>query len=370
MTVAGAGFAPPDGIELVPEAVTGWRLWRLRRGPEGLELHSLFKGGAWPARAPLRARCERSPLMGRDPHPAPEAGCACGIYAASSFARLLAANVGSGSSIGVVGTVSMWGRVVEHAGGYRAELGYPSRLRLICAGCMAVGRDTVPEVVLEMGGLVIPACRAHAGVAGARPGSRSPSEVQAELLGRYAVDLLPLEALHRSAWSRLPRPVQRLAVQARKEARALARSWVGWLGGLALLFFLWSGCRGPTAPVPTGAAPDRAGAPSWAAMLPDSGDPPRLRAAVRSRSSPPLLAMVCGDLEGAVVTHAPRCRPGASLFGFADSPPSGRRECELDGYTRKRRFSVCWLSVDGPVDPYPHAAIWRMPGVHYEDVFG
>lgn len=370
MTVAGAGFPSPDGVELVPEAVTGWRLWRLRRGPEGLELHSLFKGGSWPARAPMRARCDRPLLPGRDPHAPPEVGCACGIYAASSFGRLLAANVASGPTVAALGTVSMWGRVVEHAGGYRAELAYPSRLRLICARCIALGRESVPEVVLEMGEVLIPACRAHAGVVGARPGSRSPSEVQAELLGRYAVDLLPLEAMHLSVWSRLPRPVRKLAVQARKEARALAGSWVGWLGGLALLFFLWSGCRGPAAPLVADVMPDRAAAPSSVAALPGSGDPPRLRAASGSRSSPPIVAMVCGDLEGRVVTHAPRCRPGASLFGFAEFPPEGRRGCELDGYTRKRRFSVCWFSVDGPVDPYPHAAIWRMPGVHHEDVFG
>ncbi|MGZ8567743.1 MAG: hypothetical protein ACXWXS_11900 [Actinomycetota bacterium] len=50
-------------------------------------------------------------------------------------------------------------------------------------------------------------------------------------------------------------------------------------------------------------------------------------------------------------------------------PPEGRRGCPLDGYTRKPSFSVCWLSLPGPVDPYPHPAIWRMPDTSFDEVF-
>jgi len=37
----------------------------------------------------------------------------------------------------VIGTVALWGGVIEHELGYRAEFGYPQRLRLICPECFS-----------------------------------------------------------------------------------------------------------------------------------------------------------------------------------------------------------------------------------------
>ena len=46
----------------------------------------------------------------------------------------------------VVGTVSMWGRVIEHTRGARSRFAYPARLRLVCGPCLAVGAGAVTPV--------------------------------------------------------------------------------------------------------------------------------------------------------------------------------------------------------------------------------
>jgi hypothetical protein len=242
--VDGSASPAQDGPDLVPEAVTGWRMWRLQRGPDGgLALVSLGTAEAWPVRAPLRARCERPYPSSRPPHRVPERSCSCGIYAAADYRQLRASGIARWGAPAVLGTVSMWGRVVEHAEGYRAELAYPSRLLLACGRCVVAGRIPVPDLVLEQDDTLIPVCRAHARLASGRPGRRPPDEVQAELLSRYAVDPLPLLAARVPALSRLPDPARVLLEQAGVEARMLARSWVGWLGTLALALFLWSSCQ-------------------------------------------------------------------------------------------------------------------------------
>jgi hypothetical protein len=366
--MGGASARATDEPALVPEAVTGWRMWRLERGPDGcLLLRSLFKGAAWPARDALRARCNRSIAL-HARHQVPERSCSCGIYAAASYRRLRTAGVIDGGAPAVLGTVSMWGRVVEHAGGYRAELAYPSRLLLACARCVAAGRTPVPDLVLEQGHVLIPVCRAHARLAPGRPGRRSPAEIQAELLSRYAVDPLPLEAARLPVLSRLPDPARMLLERTSSVGRTLKRTSPRWLWVLAVVLFLWMNRPDTTVPGPTHVGPAQGPAP-LVAPLPGPDDPPRRPAAIALKRRLPSMALVCGDLEGEVVTHAPRCRPGSTLLGFAERPPAGRRGCVGDGYTRKRRFSVCWLSLDGPVDPYPHPAVWRMPGVRFETVF-
>lgn len=79
--------------------------------------------------------------------------------------------------------------------------------------------------------------------------------------------------------------------------------------------------------------------------------------------------VVCRHPTGDGVALRPNCRGRSELGGFAVSPPDWRRECDLDGYTRKGRFSVCWIRVRSRWRPPPHPAIWRMPGVRSDDVF-
>jgi hypothetical protein len=66
-------------------------------------------------------------------HDAPDEGCRCGIYAASSAAQAAASvtdPVGGRDGIvhHVIGRVSLWGTVVECQHGWRAERAYPASL--------------------------------------------------------------------------------------------------------------------------------------------------------------------------------------------------------------------------------------------------
>lgn len=86
--------------------------------------HTRRRSGAEPSGPrdeALQARCRRSS------HPAPSAGCSCGIYAHRSREAALqqARRSGPGS---IVGEVELWGRVVEHEHGFRAERALPIAL--------------------------------------------------------------------------------------------------------------------------------------------------------------------------------------------------------------------------------------------------
>lgn len=60
--------------------------------------------------------------LGKHPgRPAPVLGCTCGYYAA----RTLNVTHVHGIGLRCVGRVAMWGKVVEHSGGWRAQYAYP-----------------------------------------------------------------------------------------------------------------------------------------------------------------------------------------------------------------------------------------------------
>ena len=96
-----------------------------------------------------------------------------------------------------VGTVALWGTVVEHELGFRARIGYPQRLRLVCVVCFWQwgGASTVEVVGLGRGGRMTPLCDEHADLCeriGLRfRGLLPAADVQGALLDAYAVDLLP-----------------------------------------------------------------------------------------------------------------------------------------------------------------------------------
>src|SRR5262249_50275996 len=96
----------------------------------------LYQRCIWPAGAPLAARCHarRFRLWGRSLHEAPVDTCSCGIYAvpAERINRLWRdSEVPPGFSL-VMGTVSLWGEVVEWDHGWRAGLAYPRELFVPC----------------------------------------------------------------------------------------------------------------------------------------------------------------------------------------------------------------------------------------------
>lgn len=355
-----------DGPDLVAEPVIGWRTWRVVRDErERVRLVSPMQALVWPPREPARATCGRSALAA---HTAPAAACTCGIYAAESMDRLRRVGLQLGGlAAGAVGTVAMWGTVVVHQVGFRCELAYPGRLRLVCARCVAEGRSGEPSRVKRQGDLLVPTCQEHASSISGRPVRDTPARLQAELLSEYAVDLLPVEALQVSRIRALvPRPLRTLAEQARREARVFVRLRETWIAAIVmtLLLLRMGGGSGEPFPAPAPVATTGAVRP-----LAGTGDPVRVPLAEPSAgASFPELAIVCGRLEGVVVTRARCGARGAGVVGFAWHPAEPRGACETHGYTRKGRYSVCWL--DPSVAEMPtRPPRWRLPGVPFEELF-
>jgi hypothetical protein len=191
------------------EPVVGWRGWFLRLTSSGPELAPAgwWRVG-WPSLEPMTARCS----AGRG-HRSPDPGCDCGLYAFRSGTALRSFK----AWFPVIGTVSMWGRIVEHEHGWRAEHAYPDRLRLICETCLRTRttRGTGIPVVAGTSSKGAASqvslsawCATHV-PAGLDQTWPAP-EVSGALLARYAVDVLPVERIEsviaprrkrRSRWS-------------------------------------------------------------------------------------------------------------------------------------------------------------------------
>ena len=115
------------------EPLCAWRLWEVEDVGGAPRLRSLYRLSFWPVGAPFEARCEaqRLRLSRRPPHAAPSETCSCGIYGApfELIRRKLAIDDGlPPGCLFVIGTVSLWGDVLECERGWRAALAYPGRL--------------------------------------------------------------------------------------------------------------------------------------------------------------------------------------------------------------------------------------------------
>ena len=106
--------------------IVGYRAWTW----DTKGLRSLC-GHRWHPGLALAARCRASAVVGtiagraeaaNDAHDAPEANCTCGIYAAKSIEHL---RKNGYDRCGIYGEVCLWGTVVEHEWGWRAQLAYP-----------------------------------------------------------------------------------------------------------------------------------------------------------------------------------------------------------------------------------------------------
>jgi hypothetical protein len=127
-----ATTAPPSAPDYA-EPLCAWRLWEVRDVGGAPRLRSLYRLSFWPVGAPFEARCEaqRLRLSRRPAHAAPTETCSCGIYGApfELFRRRLALDDGlPAGCLFVLGTVSLWGDVLECERGWRAALAYPQRL--------------------------------------------------------------------------------------------------------------------------------------------------------------------------------------------------------------------------------------------------
>lgn len=180
------------GPDTTTDPIVAWRTWMLTGTRDGSDVRLLPLFGdrrPWPARAPARASCVR-----RGRHRIPALDCSCGLYATRGLDALRHSR-----NPAALGTVAMWGRIVEHTAGFRAELAYPQRLHLVCFVCFwrsGPHRSGGCEVVVRRrGGRLVPLCgpdlelcrRYGYPVHGLLPAR----DVEQALLSAYAVDLLP-----------------------------------------------------------------------------------------------------------------------------------------------------------------------------------
>ncbi len=100
--------------------IVGHRVWRW----DGTGLRSL-NGKPWPPRQALAAKCGAGNAHDADEPPHLE--CTCGVYAAKNIAHLRQLGY---AGRGIRGEVHLWGTVVEHELGWRAQFAYPKTLFL------------------------------------------------------------------------------------------------------------------------------------------------------------------------------------------------------------------------------------------------
>lgn len=172
------------------EPVMAWRAWALTGRRDGSELLLRPVAGRsrpWRPREPAQAACKHARM-----HGAPNVDCSCGLYGTHEADLLRRTRTPA-----VLGRVALWGRVIEHDMGYRAEFGYPQRLGLVCQFCFwqwgAMGAS--PAVVGWFPrDELLPLCWTHVGVAqryGMEPRRLLPAhEVDLALRETYAVDAL------------------------------------------------------------------------------------------------------------------------------------------------------------------------------------
>lgn len=179
-------------VDHLVEPIHAWRTWTLlgsRDGSRVLLAPIAGDGKPWPPRRPAASFCTR-----RRSHLRPELDCTCGLYAVASPDELRRTR-----DPAVLGTVALWGRVVEHEHGFRAALAYPQRLRLLCYLCFSLWGRHVPgdceAVVRHRGGRMVPLCEPHLELS-RRYGYPVPRilparSIESALLATYAVDPLP-----------------------------------------------------------------------------------------------------------------------------------------------------------------------------------
>jgi hypothetical protein len=118
---------------IVREPIVGWRQWKFMY-PHFLA--NLGNDTIYMPREKIEALCEQYSTVGtlvlRKHHSeqtAPHLTCTCGIYAYKEKTRLLREirTIYSGLRL-VYGEINLWGKVIEHEDGYRAQFGYPRRL--------------------------------------------------------------------------------------------------------------------------------------------------------------------------------------------------------------------------------------------------
>jgi len=117
--------------------IVGYRAWQWNCtgwNPHSAPLKS-FNDEWWSPGRAIAATCNasfgwapvRAVEVAHERHEAPQAACTCGIYAAKSFGQLQ--DLGY-LRRGICGEVYLWGKVIDHQSGWRAQFAYPKTLVL------------------------------------------------------------------------------------------------------------------------------------------------------------------------------------------------------------------------------------------------
>ena len=106
------------------EPIIAWREWSFLY-PNYLLDRGKFQ--AWEPRVRYEARCRAN-----EEHLAPDLSCSCGIYAYNSREGVI-----NDFPREIIGQVYLWGRVIEHEHGYRAQFAYPKSLIIINESILA-----------------------------------------------------------------------------------------------------------------------------------------------------------------------------------------------------------------------------------------
>ena len=317
------------------DAVTAWRGWSLVEEEGRVRLSSLTRAESWMPRAPHAASCSK----GR--RPMPQRRCRCGIYATTTPEALGGLRSLPG---GVVGEVSLWGRVIEHGRGYRAEIGYPGRLGLVCAGCLAEGTGRRAEVVqrLESRGRtrLLPWCSEHA-PATVHAAARV---VESELLSTYAVDPVSdemIERIHPKGSGADRHPEGRLRNRLILMAAALVVAIMALLG--------FTTPRAATSPAASLVRPSFVG--------PKIQQEPSSRMNLGPYASIKVIPNTVGGASGSICGHAENgvvrgmvCRAeGVNVYVFdtvlADAHGAGACTERADFVTSRGHRLLCWRRV-------------------------
>ncbi len=135
------------------QPILAWRSWRLRLDPETEAvqpvLESCVYGDPWPEQRAFSAYCPE--------HAKPAPDCGCGIYAVTAREAALEWATWAQSALPnpiALGRVQLWGRVLPHSGGYRAELGYPYEVGVLTGERLGVADARRLERLLQAAYLV------------------------------------------------------------------------------------------------------------------------------------------------------------------------------------------------------------------------
>lgn len=129
--------------------LTSWRGWKVKdRKLFGIGKHFLWTPGkAFPS------SCHDNYFFDQDEHEAPHNTCKCGYWSFRNLDLLKKALHDYIKDVDVVGTVEIWGRVVECENGYRSEFAYPKELWLLKTGLEYLSYIyNVPVRVMEKNG--------------------------------------------------------------------------------------------------------------------------------------------------------------------------------------------------------------------------